>query len=134
MGEKEKESTRTKTIPEVIRILQGIVKPGYEGYEAIIKSYDILDAFNDEATVAYSKPLKEYALLEKEVQDPDIIVPELEGIMKIYKGLPVEGEIKSAIKDIKEGKIPEKILKEVQQEKKQEEQKEPGKEPVDKEE
>lgn len=116
---KDKENTRTKAISDAIKALQGIIKTPYEGNETIKKSSDKLDSVNEQGKGEYSGLLKGYASLEKELQDPASIVPELEKVINIYKGLPVEQEIKDAINDVKEGKIPERILKEIEQEKQQ---------------
>lgn len=123
---KDKENTRTKAILDAIKTLQGIIKTPYEGNETAKKSSDRLDSINEKGKGEYSGLLKGYASLEKELQDTASIVPELEKVINIYKGLPVEQEIKDAIKDVKEGKIPERILKEIEQEKEQQKN-EPGK-------
>ena len=110
---KEKESTRIKIIQKVIKILQEIIKTQFEGYEAITKSHAKLDSINQKAKTEYSNILKDYVALDKECQKPESIIPELEKVMKIYKGLQVEQKIKDGIKDIKEGENPERILEEI---------------------
>jgi len=58
--------------------------------------------------------MKEYSTLDKELRDPKSITPQLEKLMKIYKGLPIEQDIKDDMKDIKDGKIPEKVTSELE--------------------
>ena len=111
---KDKENARIRTISEAIKTLKEIIKTPYEGYEAIKKSYDKSDNVNEKARKEYLALLKDYVALEKELQDPVNVVPELEKVMNTYKGLPVEQEIQGVIKNVKEGKIPENILKEIE--------------------
>jgi len=103
---KDKESDRIRIISESIKALQEIIKTGYEGYEATKKSYEKLDNLNERARQEYLALLKDYASLEKELQDPVNVVPELEKVMNTYKGLPVEQEIKDVINAVKKGEIP----------------------------
>jgi hypothetical protein len=113
----EKESTRVKIIGEIIKTLLEIVKSPYQGYGVITKSQAKLDAINENVKTEYTKLIKEHASLEKELQDPQDIIPKLEKMTKTYKDLPVSEEIKTVIKDINDGKIPEDIQKELEKEK-----------------
>lgn len=111
---KDKENARTRTISEAIKILKEIIKIPCEGYETIKKSYDKLNDVNEKSRKEYLALLKDYVSLEKELQDPVNVVPELEKVMNTYKGLPVEQEIQDVIKNVKEGKITENTLKEIE--------------------
>jgi hypothetical protein len=115
---KDRESIRGRAISDAIKTLQGIIKTLNEGNETVKKASDRLDVLNEKGVGEYSILLKNYASLEMELRDPKNVVPDLEKVMNIYKGLPVEQEIQDAIKGVKEGKIPERILKEIEQEKK----------------
>ena len=115
--EKDKELRKTKLIPEATKILLSIVNSDYEGYHAIEKANAKLGELNEDGLVEYLKLMKEYASMDKELRDPKTITPELEKVMKIYKGLPVEQEIKDAMKDVKEKNIPEKAAKELEKKK-----------------
>ena len=112
--DKDRPTRKLKLMPEVIKTLQGIVNSDYEGYQAIEKSNIKLVEINKNGRAEYLKLMKEYGALDKELRDPKSVVPEMEKLMKIYKGLPVEQEVKDAMKDVKDGKIPENVIKELE--------------------
>lgn len=108
---------KDKHISDAIKILTEIAKSPLVGYDVIKKASARLDELNDKAVKEYMDILKEYAAEDKDSRDPKEITPKLEKVMKTYAGLPVEKELKDAIKDVKVGKIPDKVLKEMEQEK-----------------
>ncbi|MBI5779054.1 MAG: hypothetical protein HZA49_06320 [Planctomycetes bacterium] len=112
--EKDKELRKGKLIPEATKTLLSIVNSIYEGYQSVEKANTKLGELNEDGRAEYLKLMKEYALLDKELRDPKSVTPEMEKLMKIYKGLPVEQEIKDAMKDVKEKNIPEKAVKELE--------------------
>ncbi|HLD36466.1 MAG TPA: hypothetical protein VJC37_07065, partial [Planctomycetota bacterium] len=112
--DKDKQNRRLKLMPEVIKTLMGIVNSDYEGYKVIEKANAKLGEINKDSRVEYMNLMKEYAVLDVELRDPKSVTPELEKLMKTYKGLPLEQEIKDALKDIKDGKIPENVVKELE--------------------
>jgi hypothetical protein len=112
--EKDKEIREMKLIPEATKILLSIANSDYEGYQAKDKANDKLVEINKDGRTEYLKLMKEYGTLDKELRDPKSITPQLEKLMKIYKGLPIEQDIKDDMKDIKDGKIPEKVTSELE--------------------
>lgn len=112
--DKDKETRKMKLMPEATKTLLGIVNSDYEGYQAIEKANDKLGEINKDGRAEYLKLMKEYSSLDKELRDPKSINPQLEKLMKIYKGLPIEQDIKDDMKDIKDGKIPEKVTNELE--------------------
>ena len=112
--EKDKEIRKMKLIPETVKTLLGIVNSDYEGYQAIEKANAKLGELNKDGRAEYLKLMKEYISLDKELRDPKSITPELEKVIRIYKGLPVEQEIKDTMKELKDGNIPEKVTKELE--------------------
>jgi hypothetical protein len=111
--DKDKEIRKIKLIPEAIKVLFSIVNSGYEGYKSVEKANAKLVELNEDGRAEYLKLMKEYAALDKELRDPKSVTPEMEKLMKIYKGLTVEQEIRDAMKDVKEKNIPEKASQEL---------------------
>ncbi|MEW6027641.1 MAG: hypothetical protein AB1599_10170 [Planctomycetota bacterium] len=112
--EKDKEVKKMKLIPEAAKTLLSVVNGGYEGYPVIEKANGKLGELDAEGRVEYLKLMKEYAAMDKELRDPKSVIPGMEKVVKIYKGLPVEQEIRDAMKDVKEKNIPEKAARELE--------------------
>ncbi|MFH1227825.1 MAG: zf-HC2 domain-containing protein [Planctomycetota bacterium] len=93
-------------IANKIKTLQDIIKTGYVGYESIKQARADLDALNQQAITAMNDIINEYIKVEEYDQDPDKAIKELELILQNYKGLSAEKELKEAIKQIKEGQLP----------------------------
>ncbi|MFH1227580.1 MAG: zf-HC2 domain-containing protein [Planctomycetota bacterium] len=97
-----------KKTAEQIKALRDIINKGYVGYETIKQAHNDLEALNQQAIDAKSAILAKYIDVDEYDADPDTAVKELETLIKTYKGLPAENDLREAIKVIKKSQAPAK--------------------------